>query len=98
MSGFGQRTYLVGQLLPTMIANHPGGGITAQSTAEALDEAIRMTLYIADLTISRMGLQITHDFEVNTCTRPSGHDGPCNSWKRPDCGDMNAKPTENPSL
>jgi len=63
MSGFGPRTYLVGQLLPVMIANHPGGAITSQSTAEALDEAIRMTLYIADLTIGRMGKQIVHDFE-----------------------------------
>lgn len=72
MSGFGPRTYLVGQLLPVMLSNHPGGAITAQSTAEALDEVIRMTLYIADLTIGRMGKQIVHDFEVNTCTHCEG--------------------------
>ncbi len=63
MSGFGPRTYLVGQLLPVMLANHPGGVVNGQSTAEALDEAIRMTLYIADLTIARMGKQVVHDFE-----------------------------------
>lgn len=61
--GFGARTYLVGQLLPLMLANHPGGAVTAQSTAEALNEAIRMTLYIADLTLARMGNQIEHDWE-----------------------------------
>ena len=63
MSGFGARTYLVGQLLPVMLANHPGGAITSQSTPDALDDAIRITLYIADLTIARMGSQIVHDFE-----------------------------------
>jgi hypothetical protein len=61
--GFGPRTYLVGQLLPVMIKNHPGGEITAQSTAEALDEAIRLTLYIADLTLARMGKEIKHDWQ-----------------------------------
>lgn len=74
MSGFGPRTYLVGQLLPMMLANHPGGAITSQSTAEALDEVIRMTLYITDLTISRMGWQIKHDFEetdAKTTDNPS---------------------------
>lgn len=61
--GFGPRTYLVGQLLPVMIKNHPGGEITSQSTAEALDEVIRLTLYIADLTLARMGQEIVHDWE-----------------------------------
>lgn len=65
MSGFGARTYLVGQLLPVMLAHHPGGAITSQSTAEALDEAIRVTLYITDLTLARMGKQVVHDFEEN---------------------------------
>lgn len=95
MSGFGPRTYLVGRLLPVMIANHPGGAITSQSTAESLDEAIRLTLYIADLTLSRMGTQIVHDFEVTNCTRIAGHDGPCNGWQRKDCGRIpeNVTPT-----
>lgn len=56
MSAFGPRTYLIGKLLPVMLANHPGGYITSQSTAESLDEAVRMTLYIVDLTIARMGM------------------------------------------
>jgi hypothetical protein len=33
------------------------------TTSEKLDEAIRVTLYIADLTLARMGKQIVHDFE-----------------------------------
>lgn len=60
MSGFGPRTYLVGQILPLMLTRHPGGG---DSTAESLDEVIRITLYIVDLTMARMGRKITHDFE-----------------------------------
>lgn len=63
MSGFGTRTYLVGCILPTLLAKHPGGAISGQSTAESLDEVIRLTLYIADLTLARMGMQIKHDFE-----------------------------------
>lgn len=63
MGAIGPRTYLVGQLLPTMLANHPGGAITSQSTADALNEVIRMTLFIADLTLARMGQEIKHDWE-----------------------------------
>lgn len=54
MSGFGPRTYLVGQILPLLLKdirqfeNSP-------TAAEQLDEAIRLAMYIADLTIGRMG-------------------------------------------
>ena len=59
MSGFGPRTYLIGQILPLLL---PGIG-TINSRAEDLDEAIRVAMYITDLTLARMGGQIVHDFE-----------------------------------
>lgn len=61
MSGFGSRTYLVGCILPGILKDmvSPSG----LGAPEKLDEAIRITLYIADLTLARMGKQITHDFE-----------------------------------
>ena len=40
----------------------PGIG-TINSRAEDLDEAIRVAMYITDLTLARMGGQIVHDFE-----------------------------------
>jgi hypothetical protein len=61
--GFGPRTYLVGQLLPLMLRDM-AAPVTA-TTAEKLDEAIRLSLYIADLTLARMGKQIVHDWEEN---------------------------------
>ncbi len=59
--GFGPRTYLVGQLLPAILRDM-ATPMTA-TTAEKLDEAIRITLYIADLTLARMGREIKHDWE-----------------------------------
>ncbi len=59
---FGPRTYLVGQILPVMLTQlicPP-----TNSTADNLSEAVRISLYIADLTIMRMGMPIVHDFEV----------------------------------
>lgn len=58
---FGARTYLVGQVLPMLLKDM----VFPQTidTAAKLDEAIRIALYITDLTISRMGVQIIHDFE-----------------------------------
>lgn len=55
MSAIGPRTYLVGKVLPVMLAHAPGSGkIDVQATADALDETIRLTLYIVDLTLARM--------------------------------------------
>lgn len=61
MSGFGPRTYLVGQILP-LVMRDMACPVSA-TTADKLDEAIRVTLYIVDLTIGRMGKEIVHDFE-----------------------------------
>lgn len=51
---FGPRTYLVGKVLPLCLAGI-GDPRIADNKAAQLDEAIRLTLYIVDLTISRMG-------------------------------------------
>ena len=51
MSGFGPRTYLIGQILPLLL---PGIG-TINLKAEDLDEAIRIAMYIADLTLAPHG-------------------------------------------
>ena len=59
--GFGARTYLVGQLLPVILRDMATP--TTATTAEKLNEAIRLTLYITDLTIARMGKEIKHDWE-----------------------------------
>ena len=64
MSGFGPRTYLVGCLLPSLLAGIQRSNADP-TTAEQLDEAIRLALYIADLTIARMGREIHHDFEAS---------------------------------
>lgn len=61
--GLGARTYLVGQLLPLILRDVPTP-ITG-TTAEKLDEVIRITLYITDLMIARMGQQVKHDWEEN---------------------------------
>ncbi len=61
MSGFGPRTYLVGCILPGLLKDMAFPQTLA--TAEKLDEAIRVTLYIADLTLARMGKQLVHDWE-----------------------------------
>lgn len=51
----GPRTYLIGQLLPLMLEQAPATGSTVKEViAEQLDEAIRITIYIADLTLARM--------------------------------------------
>lgn len=63
MGAIGPRTYLVGQLLPLMLRDMPTP-ITG-TTEEKLDEVIRITLYITDLMIARMGQQVKHDWEEN---------------------------------
>jgi hypothetical protein len=59
--GFGPRTYLVGQILPAILRDMATP--TTETSAEKLDEAIRVTLYIVDLTLARMGKEIVHDWE-----------------------------------
>lgn len=54
------RAYLIGRILPLLL---PDIG-TINLKAEDLDEAIRIAMYIADLTLARMGKQIVHDFEA----------------------------------
>ena len=61
MSGFGPRVYLVGCILPGLLRDM-ACPVTA-TTEEKLDEAIRVALYITDLTIARMGNPIAHDFD-----------------------------------
>lgn len=61
MGAFGPRTYLVGQVLPVVLRDMPTPVGYTQS--EKLDEVIRITLYIVDLMIARMGQQIKHDWE-----------------------------------
>ena len=61
MGAIGPRTYLVGCILPGILRDMATP--TSATTAEKLDEAIRVTLYITDLMIARMGIQIKHDWE-----------------------------------
>lgn len=61
MGAIGPRMYLVGQLLPVILRDMATP--TSATTAEKLDEVIRVTLYITDLMIARMGVQIKHDWE-----------------------------------
>lgn len=61
--GFGPRHYLVGCLLPGILRDMACP--LAATSAEKLDEAIRIALYITDLTLARMGKSIVHDFEEN---------------------------------
>ncbi len=51
-AGIGTRTYLVGCVLPVLMRDMPTP--TSATTAEKLDEVIRLALYITDLTIARM--------------------------------------------
>lgn len=66
--GFGPRIYLVGCILPGILRDMETPATA--NTAEKLDEAIRVTLYVVDLTLARMGTKIVHDFESDGTPTP----------------------------
>lgn len=57
----GPRTYLVGCILPTILKDAPMPEDV--SVIEKLNEAVRLALYVTDLTITKMSEPIVHDFE-----------------------------------